>query len=66
MSGFGAPAFTDMPISDVTRSTRLPGSASPASIRSSSAPAAMMMTSAGSSRASRLGMASGAGPIDEP
>ena len=66
MSGFGAPARTAIAIDERARSTRLPGMALPSVIIRSSAGAAMMSTSAGSPRASRIGMASGAVPIEAP
>ena len=66
MSGFGAPARTAMPIRDSTRSTREPASTSPAAISASSACAETMMTSAGSPRASRVGIESAAPPVEAP
>ncbi len=66
MSGLGAPARTDMPIKERTRSTRLPATTLPSPASASSAGAAEITTSARSLRASRLGMASGALPIDAP
>ena len=65
-SGLGAPARTARPIRDRTRSTRLPAMTLPCLIRSSSACAAMMTTSAGSPRCRRFGIESGAFPIDAP
>ena len=48
ISGLGAPAFTAMPMRDRTRSTRLPATTKPLVIKSSSAGAARMTTSADS------------------
>jgi hypothetical protein len=55
-----------MPIVERTRSTRLPGITLPCLISSSSAGAARITMSTGSPRARRVGIESGALPIDAP
>ena len=66
MSGFGAPVLTAMPMSDLTRSTRLPLRTFPCLIRSSSADEAMMTMSIVSPRSSLTGIASCVVPIEGP
>ena len=66
ISGLGAPARTANPIVDRARSTRLFAMTVPCLMSSSSAGAAMITTSAGSPRRSRLGIVSGELPIDPP
>ena len=66
MSGIGTPERTAMPIDDLTRSTRLPGTTSPDSVSLSREERDRIMMSAASPRANRDGIESGAPPDDAP
>ncbi len=66
MSGLGVPLRTLMPIMERARSTRLPACTLPCSISLSSAESARITMSNCSPRAMRLGMESGALPMEAP
>ena len=66
MPGFGAPAFTTIPMRESARSTSLPLTTLPSFASASSEVRARITTSAGSPRDRRFGIEVGAAPIEAP